>query len=418
MFNCRELALAVIVFAAGAAMAQTQSVAKPVNSPVNNTVVKPVAYSVAKPVTYPGAYQGAYQGVGRAATPKELAAWDIDVRPDFKGLPKGSGSVAKGMEVWESKCSSCHGIFGESNEVFSPIVGGTTQHDIKTGHAARLNDPAFPGRTTLMKVSTISTLWDYINRAMPWTQPKTLTTEEVYGVTAYILNMGNVLPDNFILSDKNIAEVQKLLPNRNGATINHALWPGTRMGMGDVDVKAVACMKDCAPAPTLASFLPDFARDAHGNLAEQNRAVGAQRGADTSKPVAAVAALAVVAAAAPRGAVTTSPTPATPALETSVKPMLNAEAAGRAATAVALTQKYTCVACHGMENKILGPSFLDVAKKHAGRSDGVSYLAAKIKAGSSGIWGAIPMPPQMLGEGDARAIALWLADGATRPIER
>ena len=98
-----------------------------------------------------------YPGVGRAATPQEIAAWDIDVRPDFKGLPKGSGSVAKGMEVWEAKCSSCHGIFGESNEVFTPIVGGTTKDDIKTGHAARLNDPSSPGRTTLMKVATVST---------------------------------------------------------------------------------------------------------------------------------------------------------------------------------------------------------------------------------------------------------------------
>ena len=68
----------------------------------------------------------AYPGIGRAATPKEVAAWDIDVRPDFKGLPTGSGSVAQGQDVWEAKCASCHGIFGESNEVFTPLVGGTT----------------------------------------------------------------------------------------------------------------------------------------------------------------------------------------------------------------------------------------------------------------------------------------------------
>ena len=395
MFNCRELALAVIVCTAGAAMAQAQ----PVAVPVNIVAVKSVAYSSA---THSVANPVAYQGLGRAATSKELAAWDIDVRPDFKGLPKGSGSVAKGMEVWESKCSSCHGIFGESNEVFSPIVGGTTQDDVKTGRVKRLNDAAFPGRTTLMKVSTISTLWDYINRAMPWTQPKTLTTEEVYGVTAYILNMGDVLPDNFILSDKNIAEVQKLLPNRNGAATNHALWPGAGLGKGQPDVKAVACMKDCAPAPTLASFLPDFARDAHGNLAEQNRAVGAQRGADTRKPTAA---------AAPRDVVALPAAPTTPA------PALNTEAGGDAAAAIALTQKFTCGACHGMENKIVGPSFRDVAKKYAGRNDGLGYLVGKITAGSSGVWGAIPMPPQTLGEGDARAIALWLADGAKRSVE-
>ena len=138
------------------------------------------------------AQQGPFPGVGRPATPKELAAWDIDVRPDFKGLPKGAGSVAKGQDVWEGKCASCHGVFGESNEVYSPIVGGTTKDDIKTGHVAHLNDRGFPGRTTLMKVSTVSTLWDYIRRAMPWNAPKSLSTEEVYGVTAYILNIGGI----------------------------------------------------------------------------------------------------------------------------------------------------------------------------------------------------------------------------------
>jgi mono/diheme cytochrome c family protein len=73
--------------------------------------------------------KAAYPGVGRGATPKEIQAWDIDVRPDFKGLPAGAGSVARGQEVWEGKCASCHGVFGESNEVFSPIVGGTTTKD-------------------------------------------------------------------------------------------------------------------------------------------------------------------------------------------------------------------------------------------------------------------------------------------------
>ena len=58
-----------------------------------------------------------FPNIGRTATDKEVAAWDIDVRPDFKGLPAGSGTVEKGMQVWESKCASCHGTFGESNEV-------------------------------------------------------------------------------------------------------------------------------------------------------------------------------------------------------------------------------------------------------------------------------------------------------------
>jgi len=84
--------------------------------------------------------------LGRAATDAEVKAWDIDVRADFVGLPKGAGSVSKGEEVWEAKCASCHGTFGESNEVFTPIVGGTTKKDIEAGLVANLTRPDFPQR--------------------------------------------------------------------------------------------------------------------------------------------------------------------------------------------------------------------------------------------------------------------------------
>ena len=209
---------------------------------------------------------GMYPGIGRNATPKEVAAWDIDVRPDFKGLPKGSGTVAKGQDVWEAKCAQCHGIFGESNEVFNPLVGGTTAEDVKSGRVAKLKDPD-GGRTTFMKVASLSTVWDYINRAMPWTAPKSLSTDEVYSVTAFLLNLAGVVPDNFTLSDKNIGEVQARMPNRNGMQTRHAMWPGSEFGgTKRPDTANVACMKNCATEPTVASFLPDFARDAHGNL--------------------------------------------------------------------------------------------------------------------------------------------------------
>ena len=105
-----------------------------------------------------------WSGIGRPATRSEIKAWDIDVRTDFKGLPPGKGSVDDGLEVWESKCASCHGTFGESNEVFTPIVGGTTREDVRTGRVANLKRQDYPQRTTMMKLSQISTLWDYINR--------------------------------------------------------------------------------------------------------------------------------------------------------------------------------------------------------------------------------------------------------------
>ena len=334
--------------------------------------------------------QGAagYPGIGRPATPKEVAAWDIDVRPDFKGLPKGSGTVAKGADVWESKCAHCHGVFGESNEVFSPLVGGTTAEDVKTGRVAKLNDNSFPGRTTLMKVPTVSTLWDYINRAMPWTEPKSLKPDEVYAVVAYLLNLGNVIPENFVLSDQTMAQAQARMPNRNGMTTDHAMWPGKAMKTAaKPDVKAVACMKDCAPEPNIGSFLPDYARNAHGNLAEQNRMVGAQHGADTTRPE--------------------GNKPVAPAAPAAPK-------ADPAAQVGALLSKHTCTACHAADAKLVGPSFREVAKKYAGRGDGVDYLVGKIKAGGSGVWGQIPMPAQTLPDGDAKLIAQWLMDGAKK----
>ena len=332
-----------------------------------------------------------YPGVGRPAAPMEVAKWDIDVRPDFKGLPAGSGSVAKGQDVWESKCAHCHGVFGESGEVFSPLIGGTSAEDIKTGRVANLNRADYPSRTTIMKVATVSTLWDYINRAMPWTSPKSLSTEEVYAATAFLLNLANVVPDDFVLSDKNIAQVQNRMPNRNGMTTQHAMWPGQEFGgVKKPDTENKLCMKDCTPEPKLASFLPDFSRNAHGNLAEQNRLVGQQHGADTTRPEAkaGIPVLAATAASAPAKADNTE-----------------------AKAAIALLNKYSCTACHGVDKKVVGPGFNEVAKKHAGKGD---YLAGKIKAGGSGVWGPIPMPPQTLPEADARKIAEWISKGASK----
>ena len=83
-----------------------------------------------------------YPGIGRSATANEIAAWDIDVRPDFKGLPAGSGSVAKGQEVWEGKCASCHGVFGEATNVYNRAGG--RHHDGR--HPDRQGGPpARPG---------------------------------------------------------------------------------------------------------------------------------------------------------------------------------------------------------------------------------------------------------------------------------
>ena len=333
-----------------------------------------------------------WQGIGRAATPAELKAWDIDVRPDFKGLPTGSGSVAKGQGVWESKCASCHGVFGESNEVFTPIATGITKDDIKNGRVAGLLKGEAQ-RSTQMKVATVSTLWDYINRAMPWNAPKTLSTDEVYAVTAYVLNLANIVPDDFILSETSIKEAQARMPNRNGMTSKHAMWSVK----AKPDVNGSACMNNCVVDARVASFLPDYAKNAHGNLAEQNRLIGGVRGvnttlaAQTAAPVSASAQNAAAAAAPPAAA------PAKPA----------SEFAGMRA----LANKGTCLACHGIDRKVVGPGFNEVAAKYKGDAKAVAYLSGKIKQGGQGAWGSVPMPPGAVTEAEAGRLARWILKG-------
>ena len=310
--------------------------------------------------------------IGRTATPKEIAAWDIDVRPDFKGLPPGSGSVLHGQAIWESTCAACHGTFGESNHVFSPIVGGTTADDIRSGHVAALRNNTQPERTTLMKVATVSTLWDYIHRAMPWNAPKTLSNDDVYAVLAYILNLGEIVPDDFVLSDKTIVDVQKRMPNRNGMTRDHGLWDIK----GKPDVKNVACMKNCSTEGGIASSLPDSERGTHGNLADQNRTFGEVRGQNSA-----------------------------PSRPPATAPVVSA---GRS-----LVTKYSCVSCHGMTTKIVGPGYAEVAARYKDKVGGQDQLIAKIKHGGSGSWGAIPMPAQpQVSEEDVKTIAKWIMSGA------
>ena len=324
--------------------------------------------------------QGKFGAIGRVATPAEVQAWDIDVRPDFKGLPSGHGSVKRGEQVWDAQCASCHGTFGESNDVFTPLVGNTTLADVESGHVASLRPGAnAPVRTTFMKVSQISTIWDYINRAMPWTSPKSLSVDDVYAVTAYLLNLSNIVDDDFTLSDRNIRDVQARMPNRNGATTAHALWPGRELGgVGGPDVQGSACMKNCTVPLTVASRIPVYARNAHGNLAEQMRALGPVRGTETGS-------------AAPAMAVASgSSFPA-------IMPVL---------------QKNVCIACHALDSKLVGPSLREVAARYKGRSDAAAYLAARIKSGGQGAWGSIPMPAQSISDSDAARVSEWLAQGA------
>lgn len=325
-----------------------------------------------------------FKGIGRQATPAEIKAWDIDVRPDFKGLPKGSGSVDRGADLFEEKCASCHGSFGESNEVFTPLIGGTTKDDIKTGRVAGHATGDIPQRTTFTKVPTISTVFDYIQRAMPWTAPKSLAPDDVYAILAYLLNLAEIVPGDFVLSDQNIADIQKKMPNRNGMNTNHGMWlgaPASKGGIGNggkPDVKNTACMKNCKPEAVIGSTLPGYARTAHGNLAEQNRTFGPVRGTQTLE-----------------------------------KGDDHAHAAPAVPSTLDLANKSGCMACHGLNNKIVGPGLNEVQARYKDQADAESRLVAKVKTGGQGAWGTMPMPPNgHLKDEDIRTLVKWIMSGA------
>lgn len=321
-----------------------------------------------------------WDSIGRKATTEEVKAWDIDVRPDFKGLPQGSGTVAKGQDVWEAKCASCHGTFAESNEVFTPIVGGTSAQDIQTGQVEALRDRKHPQRTTFMKVATVSTLFDYIYRAMPWNAPRSLTVDETYSVLNFLLNLAEIVPENFVLDQNTIVEVQNKMPNRNGMTLSHGLWKLN----GQPDVKNIACMSNCLPVVKVESSLPDYARNVQGNLLEQNRTFGPFRGVDTTKP--------------PEKMIPTSSSNATTSLVKVSAP-----------SAQDLFTKSNCSACHAMSNKIVGPAVKDIANKYRGQEKIQEQLSKKVKSGGVGVWGDIPMPPHPnLQDTDIVKIVEWI----------
>lgn len=330
-----------------------------------------------------------YEGIGRAATPNEVAAWDIDVRPDFVGLPKGSGSVDDGMGIWEAQCASCHGTFGESNEVFTPIVGGLSPEYMETGRVASLTDPNQPQRSTLMKVPTVSTLWDYIHRAMPWTNPRTLSVDDTYAVLAYILYLGEIVDDEFVLNQDTIKEVQDRMPNRNGMTLEHGMWERD----AKPDVNGSTCMTNCVETVEITSTLPDYARNAHYNIAEQNRVFGPFRGADTTKPPVAEL---------------PGPNFQTVAMTTAAA----SDAGGETVDVAALFKANNCAACHAADMKMVGPSIKQVAEKYDDSPETLAMLAGKVKNGAVGTWGQIPMPPHpQVSEDDINVMVQWMVSG-------
>ena len=139
---------------------------------------------------------------GRPATPDEIALWDIDVRPDGKGLPSGSGTVVQGKQVFADNCAACHGDNG---------VGGIK--DRLAGGQGTLASAA-PLKTVGSYWPYATTLFDYVHRAMPYQAPGSLSNHDTYAVAAYILNLNGILPADGKLDRDSLPKVR--MPNRDG----------------------------------------------------------------------------------------------------------------------------------------------------------------------------------------------------------
>ncbi|MBV8763337.1 MAG: cytochrome c [Hyphomicrobiales bacterium] len=148
-------------------------------------------------------------GIGHAVSPQDFAAWDIDVRADGAGLPEGRGSVAQGREIFARVCAACHGEKGEGKAV-PGAVGG---FDRLVGGAGTL-DKASPTLTVGSYWPYATTLFDYVRRAMPFSAPQSLSNDQVYAVSAYVLYMNNILPEDGVLDAKNLPQVK--MPNQDG----------------------------------------------------------------------------------------------------------------------------------------------------------------------------------------------------------
>ncbi|WP_293267775.1 c-type cytochrome [Neptunomonas sp.] len=158
---------------------------------------------------------------GKTATLEEIAGWDIDIRPDGKGLPNGKGSVEDGEVLYEQLCATCHGLFGEGEARWPVLAGGV----------GTLTEER-PTKTVGSYWPYASTLYDYIRRAMPFTAPRSLTNEQTYQLTAYVLYLNELVDEDFVLTHENLSQVE--MPNKDGFFVDPR-----------PDVKNVRCMEAC-----------------------------------------------------------------------------------------------------------------------------------------------------------------------------
>jgi S-disulfanyl-L-cysteine oxidoreductase SoxD len=165
-----------------------------------------------------------HYGYGETPNPEQIAGWNIDARgDDGEGLPPGKGTVQRGSEVYAEQCALCHGTFGEGEGRFPKLAGG----------AGTLRDDR-PEPTVGSYWPFAPTLWDYINRAMPMPAPHSLSADDVYALTAYILNLNDAVPNEFVADRDSLPKVK--MKNRD-----NFIWTDPRP-----DTTAKPCMSGCA----------------------------------------------------------------------------------------------------------------------------------------------------------------------------
>ncbi len=144
-------------------------------------------------------------GIGRPATPAQIAGWNIDVSPDGAGLPAGHGTAGEGKSIYATACASCHGAAGQGGSVFpGPRLAGG-RDSLTTAHPVKTVGSYWPFATTL---------FDYIRRAMPYTAPESLSPDQLYSVTAYVLFLNEIVAEDAPLDRTTLPAIR--MPNRHG----------------------------------------------------------------------------------------------------------------------------------------------------------------------------------------------------------
>ena len=147
--------------------------------------------------------QSDQSALGTPATAEQIKAQDITVLPDGTGLPNGHGTPAEGEKVFQQKCAACHGANGEGNQVGPALVGGV-------GSLASSK----PMKTVGSYWPYATTVWDYIHRAMPQNSPGSLSADEIYAVTAFVLNRNEIIARDAVMNKETLPKVR--MPNRDG----------------------------------------------------------------------------------------------------------------------------------------------------------------------------------------------------------